>query len=334
MFLITGGAGFIGSVIIKELNHLGREDITVVDRLRNTTKWMNLRGLKFERYIHADDLFKAHGNQNLSQVQTIIHMGACSQTTEMDMDFLMSNNVEYSKRLFEYATEKNIPIVYASSAATYGDGARGYDDDHIKISSLLPLNPYGYSKQLFDEWALRQRHLPSNWYGIKFFNVYGPNEYHKGHQRSIVHKSYHQIRDNGVVKLFRSHDPNYSDGEQLRDFVYVKDAARAVIKLLELNDSKHSGIYNIGTGKARSFNDLAESVFKALNKVTKIEYIDMPQGIRNQYQYFTEARMDKFLKTIPDFKFHSLEEGIFNYVNEYLVTDNPVSYTHQTLPTN
>lgn len=322
MILLTGGAGFIGSVLLKELNKLGRRDILVVDRLRNSPKWLNLRGGQFAHYIHADELFLPENSAWLSKVRSIYHMGACSATTEMDMDYLMKNNVEYSKKLFRFASDRKIPMVYASSAATYGAGEQGYNDDETKIHALRPLNPYGYSKQLFDEWVLTQKKTPYTWFGVKFFNVYGPNEYHKFTMRSVVYKSFTEIRDEGKVKLFKSHRPDYKDGMQLRDFVYVKDVVAAMIALVQLNNPKASGIYNLGTGKARSFNDLTIATFKAMGKEPKIEYVDMPESIRNQYQYFTEAQMSKLSKVLPDFKFSSLEEGVEDYVKNYLLKDH------------
>ncbi len=322
MILLTGGAGFIGSVLLKELNKMGRRDIIVVDRLRNSPKWLNLRGGQFAHYIHADELFLPENAMWLSKVKLIYHMGACSATTEMDMDYLMKNNVEFSKKLFRLATDKKIQMVYASSAATYGAGEQGYSDDESKIHALRPLNPYGYSKQLFDEWVLSQKRLPYAWYGVKFFNVYGPNEYHKFTMRSVVYKSFTEIRDLGRVKLFKSHRPDYKDGMQLRDFVYVKDVVRAMIALVELNNPEASGIYNLGTGKARSFNDLTIATFKAMGKDPQIDYIDMPESIRNQYQYFTEADMGKLKKVLPEFKFSSLEEGVADYVKNYLLKES------------
>lgn len=322
MILLTGGAGFIGSVLLKELNKLGRHDILVVDRLRNSSKWLNLRGGQFAHYIYADELFLPENSTWLSKVRCIYHMGACSATTEMDMDYLMKNNVEYSKKLFRFAADRKIPMIYASSAATYGAGEQGYSDDESKISNLRPLNPYGYSKQLFDEWVLTQKKTPYVWFGVKFFNVYGPNEYHKLTMRSVVYKSFTEIRDQGKVQLFKSHRPDYQDGMQLRDFVYVKDIVAAMIALLSLNDPKTSGIYNLGTGKARSFNDLTIATFKAMGKEPRIEYVDMPEGIRNQYQYFTEAKMEKLSKVLPHFRFSSLEEGVSDYVKNYLLRDS------------
>lgn len=323
MILVTGGAGFIGSVLVKELNLLGREDIIIVDRLGDSTKWKNLLGLKYADYIHCDELLGGLIDELIDSVSFIFHMGACSATTEMDMDYLMKNNVEYSKALFELATQRNIPIVYASSAATYGDGELGYSDEHKNISSLRALNPYGYSKQLFDEWVLKQSETPTQWFGLKFFNVYGANEYHKEEMRSLVHKAHGQINDTGSVKLFKSHRDDFEDGKQLRDFIYVKDIARAMIEMMNPSGANFSGIYNLGTGNARSFLDLVKSTFKAMGKEENIEFIDMPLSIRNQYQYYTQAEMNKFKEFLPNFKFTSLEDGIEDYVKNYLEAVNP-----------
>lgn len=320
MILVTGGAGFIGSVLVKELNLHGREDIIIVDRLRDTAKWKNLVGLKYQDYIHADELFSLIDDVSQS-ISFIFHIGACSATTQMDMDYLMKNNVEYSKALFELAADKNIPIVYASSAATYGEGELGYSDDHAKVKNLRPLNPYGYSKQLFDEWVLKQTKLPKQWFGLKYFNVYGPNEYHKDDMRSLVHKAHGQILDTGKVKLFKSHKEGYEDGKQLRDFIYVKDIARAMLEMMNPSSANFSGIYNLGTGKARSFLDLMKATFKAMGKEESIEFIDMPMSIRNQYQYYTQAEMSKFKEFLPNFKFTDLEDGVEDYVKNYLETE-------------
>jgi ADP-L-glycero-D-manno-heptose 6-epimerase len=321
MILVTGGAGFIGSVLVKELNQLGREDIIIVDRLRETSKWKNLMGLKYQDYVHADELFSVIDIFS-ADLSFIFHIGACSATTQMDMDYLMKNNVEYSKSLFELATSLNIPFVYASSAATYGDGELGYSDDHQKIRGLRPLNPYGYSKQLFDEWVLKQDSYPKQWFGLKYFNVYGPNEYHKEDMRSLVHKAHGQILESGQVKLFKSHKEGYEDGKQLRDFIYVKDIARAMIEMMNPSSANFSGIYNLGTGKARSFLDLMKATFKAMGKEESIEFIDMPMSIRNQYQYYTQAEMGKFKEFLPNFKFTDLEDGVEDYVKNYLETEN------------
>ncbi len=321
MILVTGGAGFIGSVLVKELNNLGREDILIVDRLESDDKWKNLRSLKFITYIHADELFELEDDL-WDQIDSIYHMGACSATTERNMDYLWVNNVEYSQNLYNIATSRNIPIAYASSAATYGDGELGYSDDHDKVDLYRPLNGYGYSKQVVDQWILRRESKPDYWYGIKFFNVFGPNEYHKGDMRSLVHKAYGQINDTGKVKLFKSHRDDFKDGEQLRDFVYVKDVVRGMIMLMDQKVPGSSGIYNMGTGQCRSFLDLMRATFKAMGKNENVEFIDMPESIRNQYQYYTQAEMSKFKKVFPEFQFTSLEEAVNDYVTQYLMTNN------------
>lgn len=319
MILVTGAAGFIGSALVKKLNDMGNTQLYLVDRLRDTSKWLNLRGLQFEEYIHADELFNPENQRVFAGLKAIYHMGACSSTTEKNMDFLMKNNVEFSKKLFSYASQNQVPIVYASSAATYGAGEKGYND--LEVNSLIPLNPYGYSKQLFDEWVLKQKRFPPAWYGLKFFNVYGPNEYHKGSMRSVVVQAFEQIRDTKKVRLFKSYIPDFKDGEQKRDFIYVKDVVEVMIRLMKKGEN--SGIYNVGTGVARTFLDLALCTFKAMNVENNIEFIEMPEHLKKQYQYFTEANMQKFYKTLPDFKFHTLEEGIRDYVKTYLMTENP-----------
>ncbi len=320
MILVTGAAGFIGSVLVKELNKLGREDLILVDRLGSDEKWKNLRGKSFVEYIHADELFTGAWDEVLEGISTIYHLGACSSTTERNVDFLMENNVNYSKNLFDLALERDIPIMYASSAATYGGIEKDFNDNHETVHELRPLNAYGYSKQLFDEWVLKLEKKPSLWYGIKFFNVFGPNEYHKDEMRSLVHKAYGQIKEKGQVKLFKSHRTEFENGEQLRDFVYVKDCVRAMLAMMDKGTG--SGIYNLGTGKANSFDDLVDFTFKAMKETTKISYIDMPESIRNQYQYFTEANMTKFNQLLPDFKFTSLEDSVKDYVG-HLLKDDP-----------
>jgi ADP-L-glycero-D-manno-heptose 6-epimerase len=323
MILVTGGAGFIGSVLVKTLNLLGHTEIVIVDKLEESLKWKNLRGLKYLEYIHADDLFNGDYDDLISDSDLIFHMGACSSTTEKNMDFLMKNNVAYTQALFRFAATKNIPFIYASSAATYGAGELGYEDNEEQIGLLKPLNPYGYSKQLVDEWILRQESKPDHWFGFKFFNVYGPNEYHKEDMRSLVHKAYEQISSTGMVKLFKSHRPDFKDGEQLRDFIYVKDVVKAMLQFADPSYAEASGIYNLGTGKARSFYDLVEATFSAMGKKTNIEFIDMPVSIRDQYQYYTQAKMDKFKTVNPDFSFTSLEDGVNDYVKNYLMKEDP-----------
>lgn len=321
MILVTGGAGFIGSVLVKELNDGGREDIIIVDRLESDDKWRNIQKLSFLDYVHADELFSMD-DSFWDQITQIYHIGACSSTTERDMDFLWKNNIEYSKILFEFATARDIPMLYASSAATYGSGDEGYFDDHAKINSLRALNGYGYSKQVVDQWVLRRESKPSFWFGLKFFNVFGPNEYHKGEMRSLVHKAYGQINETGKVKLFKSHRDDFKDGEQLRDFIYVKDVVKGMLHLMEQKVPGSSGIYNMGTGKARSFLDLVKATFSAMGVEEKVEFIDMPESIRDQYQYYTQAEMKRFLKVFPEFKFMTLEEGVGDYVTNYLMTED------------
>ncbi|MBP9680822.1 MAG: ADP-glyceromanno-heptose 6-epimerase [Bacteriovorax sp.] len=323
MILVTGGAGFIGSVLAKQLNVLGHTDLVIVDKLEDSLKWKNLRGIKYIDYIHADELFGGEYDDLIAETDLIFHMGASSSTTEKNMDFLMKNNVAYTQALFRFAAAKNIPLIYASSAATYGDGEFGYCDDHEKVAELMPLNPYGYSKQLVDEWVLKEETKPDHWFGLKFFNVFGPNEYHKEEMRSLVHKSFEQIKKTGSVKLFKSYKPEYLDGEQLRDFIYVMDVVRIMIELADPDKAAASGIYNVGTGKARSFLDLTKATFKAMEIPSHIEFIEMPEELRGQYQYFTQADTTKLLKTLPGFKFSSLEDSIQDYVRNYLMKNNP-----------
>lgn len=325
MILVTGAAGFIGSVIVKHLNDLGLEDIIICDNFESQDKWKNLRGLKFNSFIQVQDLFDHSIWKGKSSLKAIYHMGACSDTTEMNMDFLYKNNTLFTNKLLSLAATKNIPIVYASSAATYGAGENGYSDDHEGISSLWPLNKYGYSKQLSDEWILKQKKKPKVWFGVKFFNVFGPHEYHKGKMSSVVYQAFNQIHDVGEVKLFKSHRPDFGDGEQLRDFVYVKDVVRVMVELIE-NGKKRpgiSGIYNLGTGEARSFYDLVKATFESLGLRPKIQFIDMPDELRNQYQYFTQAEMKKLKKALPKFKFMKLEDAIDDYVRNHLSKDDP-----------
>ena len=321
MILVTGAAGFIGSVIVQALNAKGSEDLILCDHFESGDKWKNLRGLKYDSFVQVEDLF-SHPiwKKPAGTLKAIYHMGACSDTTELNMDFLYKNNTEFTNRLLNLAAAKNIPIVYASSAATYGAGEQGYNDDHQGIAKLKPLNKYGYSKQLSDEWILKQKKKPKVWFGVKFFNVFGPNEYHKGKMSSVVYQSFNQINSTGEVKLFKSHRPDFKDGEQLRDFVYVKDVVRAMIELIEAGKKKPSisGIYNLGTGQARSFHDLVKATFHAMEKKPDIKFIDMPLELRNQYQYFTEAQMAKLKKALPKFKFMTLEEAVNDYVKNHL----------------
>ncbi|KAA0259561.1 ADP-glyceromanno-heptose 6-epimerase [Deferribacter autotrophicus] len=314
MILLTGAAGFIGSVILKHLNNNGISDILCVDRLGEKIKWRNLVAKKFTDFIDREEFIESLDKFN--NIDFIIHMGACTDTTEFNLDYLMDINYEYSKKLFQFATTKKIPIIYASSAATYGNGELGYNDDESLIPELKPLNPYGFSKQLFDIWVLKQKEKPPFWAGFKFFNVYGPNEYHKGRMASVIFHAFNQLKETGVIKLFKSHREDYKHGEQKRDFIYVKDVAKVIFYFF--SNPKNSGIYNLGTGNARSFNDLANNVIKNYGK-GKIHYIDMPEDIRDKYQYFTEAKMEKLYSLDYSEKFYSLEEGIQDYVTNFLM---------------
>jgi ADP-L-glycero-D-manno-heptose 6-epimerase len=316
MIVITGAAGFIGSALVWRLNQLGRNNIIIVDELGKDEKWKNLVGLDFEDFINKD-LFLEKIDSGLNfKVDAIIHMGANSSTTEKDADHLLINNFEYTKKLAVHSIDNNIRFIYASSAATYGDGILGFNDDDNICLKLRPLNMYGYSKNLFDNWALKKNILDKI-AGIKYFNVFGPNEYHKGDMRSVVHKAFEQIRDSGKVKLFKSRNKNYKDGEQKRDFIYIKDAVD--MTLFFMDHKNKNGLYNVGSGKARTWNDLVTALFIALGKSVNIEYIDLPDHLADKYQYFTQANMDKIKKAGYTQNISSLEDGITDYVKNYLV---------------
>jgi ADP-L-glycero-D-manno-heptose 6-epimerase len=318
MLIVTGGAGFLGSAIIWKLNELGREDILVVDNLGTGEKWRNLVNRRFTDYMHKSEFLRlVEGGENPFGATAVIHMGACSSTTERDADYLYANNTRYSLELCRFCLENSIRFINASSAATYGDGSQGFEDGVEGLSGLKPMNMYGYSKHLFDLAAKRQGWLNSI-ASLKFFNVFGPNEYHKGDMMSVVCKAYEQIKAQGKVRLFKSHRPDFADGGQLRDFVYVKDCAEVVAWLLE--NPKANGVFNVGSGKARSFKDLVGAVFEALGLTPRIEYIDMPETIRETYQYYTEAPMGR-LQAAGYFRpVSSLEEGVRDYVGRYLTT--------------
>ena len=311
--IVTGGAGFIGSCIIRELNDFGVEDIIVVDNIASTDKWKNLVNKKYIRYYNKNNFLNEL--YNFKDFDYIIHMGACSATTEKDFDYLNINNVEYTKTLWNFCVENKIRFIYASSAATYGDGQFGFDDKN-EITDLIPLNGYGYSKQLFDIWAKKQTKKPLQWVGFKFFNVYGPNEYFKGSMASVIMHGYNSIKKSNNIKLFKSYKEGYGDGEQKRDFIYVKDICKVIKFMIE--NKEVSGLFNLGTGEARSFYDLAKATFNALSLNENIEFIDMPENIKEKYQYFTQAEMDKLRKVGYNDKFYSLEEGIKDYVQNYL----------------
>ena len=321
MIVVTGGAGFIGSAFVWRLNQEGINDIVIVDSLGTDDKWKNLVNLRFADYIHKDDFLRLICDDRVPfDVSAIVHMGACSSTTERDADYLWNNNYLYTKTLAEWSLQHGIRFIYASSAATYGDGTQGFSDDHSKINILKPINMYGYSKQLFDLWALKN-HVENKIAGIKFFNVFGPNEYHKADMTSVIFKAFHQIKETGKVCLFKSYQPKYPDGGQLRDFVYVKDCIDVMWWLF--NNPAANGIFNLGTGKARTWNDLIKAVFVAMGIKTNIEYIEMPESLRNQYQYFTEAKMDKLKAAGCPVAFSSLEDSVRDYVVNYLQKPDP-----------
>ena len=326
MIIVTGGAGFIGSAFVWKLNENGIDDILVVDHMGSGGKWQNLVKRRVKDIIHKDELMPWLNSQSKpTGIEAIIHMGACSSTTQMDMDYLLQNNVHYSMNLWNFCTKHKIPFIYASSAATYGSGESGYSDNPKKIPGLRPINPYGYSKQLFDCWASTQKERPPFWCGLKFFNVYGPQEYHKGGQASVVYHAFPQVRDKLELKLFKSYRPGLDHGDQKRDFVYVKDVVDVMFHLVQVRRVAVSGIYNLGSGKARTFADLGRGVFKALGqKKEKFEWIEMPEALRNQYQYFTEANLELLRqRTGYKAKFTTLEEGIKDYVTNYLSKEDP-----------
>jgi ADP-L-glycero-D-manno-heptose 6-epimerase len=316
MIVITGAAGFIGSCLLSRLNKEGIKDIIIVDDFSKPEKQNNYEGKYFSEKIDRT-VFLDWFASNAEKIMFVYHIGARTDTTEFNMGILNELNLDYTKSLWLTCSKHSIPFVYASSAATYGLGEFGYDDDESKIPSLKPLNPYGISKNEFDKWAIQQTQTPPLWIGFKFFNVYGPNEFHKGRMASVIFHSFNQIQEKGLVKLFRSHHPDYKDGGQLRDFVYVKDVVD-VLYFTYTNKIK-SGIYNLGSGKARTFLDLAKATFAALEKTPNIEFIDTPADIRDKYQYFTEANMQKLKSAGYTKNFTSLEEGVSDYVKNYLV---------------
>ncbi len=318
MIIVTGAAGFIGSCMVKKLNDEGHRDLVLVDDFSQVAKNRNLEGKYFREKIDRDD-FHVWLAQEADSVDGIFHLGARTDTTEKDTTIFDRLNLNYTKDLWRLCTQKGIPLIYASSAATYGLGERGYKDDHALVENLKPLNPYGDSKNEFDKWALKQTHCPPRWIGLKFFNVYGPNEYHKGRMASVVFHTHRQIGRTGAMKLFRSHRPDFKDGEQSRDFVYVKDVVAVCYFLFQ--NKVNNGLYNLGTGQARSFWDLAVNTFESADKAVDISFIDTPEDIRDTYQYYTQADMTKLVEAGYTDRFHTLEEGIRDYVQNYLIPD-------------
>lgn len=322
--VVTGAAGFIGSCLTGFLNQHGFSNLILVDEFSRIDKVPNLEDKSYKEKVERDHFFDWL-NKQPSAVDFIFHIGARTDTTEFDYSIHQRLNVEYSQKVWSYCVQHQVPLVYASSAATYGAGELGYNDDHEVPYQLKPLNPYGVSKNEFDKWALQQSAQPPFWTGLKFFNVYGPNEYHKGRMASVIWHSFNQIRKDGVVKLFKSHRPDFKDGQQLRDFVYVKDVLNICCWLMEQympggKTKVPSGLYNLGTGKARSFDDLVKATYAGLDKEANIRYIDMPEDIRDKYQYFTEANMQKLINAGYTQPFYSLEAGVDDYVRNYLAT--------------
>ncbi len=317
-YIVTGGAGFIGSNIVAALNARGEDDILVVDILGKNEKWKNLVGLKYADYLEGDAFRLAVQQDVLGKVSAVFHMGACSATTEKDASYLVDNNYRLTRELCDWCLHNDVRFVYASSGATYGDGSLGYSDDDEVTPTLEPLNMYGYSKHMFDLWALRNGIL-NEIVGLKFFNVYGPREDHKDDMRSVVHKAYGQIQQEGVVKLFKSYNPAYKDGEQVRDFVYVKDAVDVCLWFAE--NRRASGLFNVGTGTCRTWVDLARAVFAALKRDPQIEFIEMPLHLRGKYQYRTEADISKLRSVGYDKPMTTLEDGVRDYVQTWLSLD-------------
>ncbi|UCF42621.1 MAG: ADP-glyceromanno-heptose 6-epimerase [Planctomycetota bacterium] len=330
MIIVTGGAGFIGSALIAALNERGITDILVVDELGTDERWKNLRNLSFADYVEKGDFLEMTVEKKITPpIEAVFHMGACTDTTETNASYLIKNNYEYTKLLAQWATDAGIRFIYASSAATYGDGSAGFSDNEEKIENLKPLNMYAYSKQLFDLWA-RRTGLLGKIVGLKYFNVFGPNEYHKGEMRSFVLKAFEQINARGKARLFKSYKSEYADGEQMRDFLYIRDAVDMTLFFL---DNPHlTGLFNIGAGEARTWNDLVKTVCGAMGKLPKIEYIDMLDSIRHQYQYFTEADITKLRQAGYDKEPMSLEDAIVDYVQNYLQATPVIHAGRDTQP--
>lgn len=316
MIVVTGAYGFIGSCLVSHLNHLQHTDIVVVDDFSKEEKVANLVGKKYLQKIERKD-FLEWMDKNGKSVSFVFHIGARTDTTLFDQAIFDELNLNYSKRLWKQCVKFSIPMVYASSAATYGGGEHGYNDSHVLVQHLKPLNPYGDSKNDFDKWVLNQTMIPPFWAGLKFFNVYGPNEYHKGRMASVILHAFRQIKEKGEMILFQSHRPEYKDGEQKRDFIYVKDVVKIALFLME--ERPENGLYNVGSGKARTFLDLAKSTFKAMDEEKNISFIPTPEDIRDKYQYFTEANTNKIITAGYTGGFHTLENGVEDYVKNYLL---------------
>lgn len=325
MIIVTGGAGFIGSALVWRLNQLGRNDIIIVDHFAEDMKYKNLIPLKFLDLFNKDEfgMMVNEGFLEKNKFDVLYHLGACSSTTQLDTGYLLRNNYEYTKFLCEKAVKNNIRFIYASSAATYGNGSNGYDDNEDALETLRPLNGYGYSKQLFDVWAQKNGYLKEI-AGLKYFNVYGPNEYHKGDMRSIVNKAFYQIKETGKARLFKSYSDKYKDGDQKRDFVYVKDAVDMTIFFAD--NPVLCGIYNVGTGKANTFNSFVKPIFKVLGVKENIEYFEMPEVLRGKYQDYTQANMSKLINSGYKKEFTKISDAVSDYMSNYLNTDNP--YLH------
>ncbi len=326
MIVVTGGAGFIGSNLVAALEERGGDEIVVCDALGSEDKWRNIAKREITELIAPDELM-SWLSSNIASVHMIFHLGAISSTVERDVDLIVRNNFRLSQDLWDICVRRDVRLIYASSAAVYGDGAAGFEDECTleAMAKLAPLNPYGWSKLLFDRkvarYAGRMTRLPGQWAGLRFFNVYGPNEYHKGGQSSVVPQFWQQIRHSGQARLFKSEHPDYEDGAQLRDFIHVDDCVRIMLWLYD--NYGISGLFNVGTGQARSFDDIANAIYSALSIEPRIEYIDMPENVRDQYQYFTQARMDRLREAGYDQPFTSLEDGVRSYVQDFLETDDP-----------
>lgn len=319
MIIVTGAAGFIGSALIWKLNKKNVNDIVAIDNLYQGEKWLNLRKRNIYDFVKKEDAENYLKNIK-KDIEAIIHLGARTDTAEKDVDFLLKKNFEHSKLIWNICKKKNIPLLYASSAATYGDGSNGFLDNEKKINSLKPLNPYGWSKQLFDQWVMQQKEKINKWHGFKFFNVYGPQEYHKKQMASVIFHAFNQVEKEKKISLFKSYDKNYMDGEQKRDFIYVKDVVDILVDFLE--NKRKNGIYNVGTGKAYTFNELAKYTFSAMGKKQRIEYVEMPDEIKENYQYYTKAKINKLKNAGYTKKICTLEEGITDYVKNHLIKND------------